>query len=716
MPDSSDIPILTLPSSEQAVANGSVTVAGVGYADSFAAQNPGLLYLGISDGTGSLYGFYPQDGASVPAGGSGSNSIVFIGTDADVQAILNSLTYVAAGVAGSDAIRFDVWNQAGVETTGIVPVAIAADPPPQAFVWTGAVSSDWNTGGNWSGGVAPGSGDAVTIAGGTPYAPALADATLGGETITLAGGSLSLTDVLLNATLQGSGTVDVGGTLTIGSSGVVDASRISIAGTAETIVNNGSLLAPGGTLDLTNAWGAADGAATLINNGSLSAQVLGLTAASRLPDGTPVPFAGGPDWTLVNAGTVTIPDGGSFDLNGTVQGGLIAFAGAGTLTLEQGMAFADGASVGGFGGGDQIRLLDPQSGNDQGVLGYAGGALEIVAGGTVVQAIPMTGGAGLGNFVMQNESSPSGFGTIVYVPAGATDAAIVAPVSASVAQGGTLVLNGVAIDPASPAALWPSIVVSAGSGTLFLDGASGSGSQQVSLSGLTGQQADAALASLRYVPAAGSSADTVSITAFASSPADETRSIPITITPADPPGVAIAASDAYPLELVSNSVITAASGNHMIFIGGTGDTLTATGGTETVQAFQGHNTITTSGGNDTISFAGSGNVIDAGGGSNVLEDSGSGSTIVMPGAGQGMDDIFGYVLQNGDVLDFRAALAATQWDGSAATLGAYLQVGAAGNDAIISLSTTAGGAAVQIADLRDSGPVGLAGVLAHALT
>jgi hypothetical protein len=86
-------------------------------------------------------------------------------------------------------------------------------------------------------------------------------------------------------------------------------------------------------------------------------------------------------------------------------------------------------------------------------------------------------------------------------------------------------------------------------------------------------------------------------------------------------------------------------------------------------AFQDGNTITTGAANDTIWFAGSGNVINAGAGTNDLEDSGSGNTIIMPGAGHGLDDIYGYVLANNGVLDFTGALKGTQWDGKASMLG-----------------------------------------------
>jgi len=60
----------------------------------------------------------------------------------------------------------------------------------------------------------------------------------------------------------------------------------------------------------------------------------------------------------------------------------------------------------------------------------------------------------------------------------------------------------------------------------------------------------------------------------------------------------------------------------MIFIGGTGDKLTATGGTETASAYLGQNTITTGAGT-THPLCRLGNVIDAGAGNNMLFDSGS---------------------------------------------------------------------------------------------
>ena len=117
---------------------------------------------------------------------------------------------------------------------------------------------------------------------------------------------------------------------------------------------------------------------------------------------------------------------------------------------------------------------------------------------------------------------------------------------------------------------------------------------------------------------------------------------------------------------------------------------------------------------DTIRIAGVGSVINAGSGTNNIEDSGSGNRIIMPAIG-GFDDVFGYVLQNSDMLDFRAALSKTTWNGSNATLGNFLKVTMSGTDATIALAPTAGGAATKVAVLRDSGSLDLAGLLTHAI-
>ena len=134
--------------------------------------------------------------------------------------------------------------------------------------------------------------------------------------------------------------------------------------------------------------------------------------------------------------------------------------------------------------------------------------------------------------------------------------------------------------------------------------------------------------------------------------------------------------------------------------------------------FRGGNRITTGSGNDTIRFGGSNNVIDAGGGNNVLQDSGSNGTIVLPIAGQDSDNIYGFVLQNGDTLDPARRTGGHVLERNATTLGNFVQLNTVNNSAVISIdpSGAPSGASYTVATLQNSGAVGLSTLLAHAVT
>ena len=170
-----------------------------------------------------------------------------------------------------------------------------------------------------------------------------------------------------------------------------------------------------------------------------------------------------------------------------------------------------------------------------------------------------------------------------------------------------------------------------------------------------------------------------------------------------------------------NLHISATGGNHALYLTGTGNTVVATGGAEMVIATAGHNSISTGAGDDVITLQGGGNVADAGGGNNTIyAGAGPGDKLVMPGAGHGFDSV--YMTQGSDLsLDFRAALAGTDWDGSQATLGRYIHVATGASSTAISISATAGGAETAIASLSNIGVPhapqwDAATVFAHALT
>jgi len=532
-------PALSEPASETVAAGATQAVSG-SYSDSTAASNPGAMYLGITDSSGTLRG---TDASGNVVAGSGSNSITLNTDYADVNAVLQSLTYTAGSSTGSDSIHFDIWNQAGVETTDAVPVSITGGGGgPSTETWTGAVSSDWNTAGNWSGDAVPVSGDSVIIPANTPNNATLANATLSGETITLerSGNSSPLVvfnNVTLDSVLQSgsAGQVQIGGTLTVGGQGTLETdanATLTMSGTAETIVNDGLIGgAAGGSLLIYNGPSTGTATANLINNGSI------VTAGGTINFSSTAMYPGSPpDWMFVNNGSVEITDGGSLALNGAFQGGDIAFTGTvGGLTIEQGMAFADGATVSGFGPGDRILMAEPAAGQG-GVLGFANGTLDVTQSGALVQAIPLLGSGGftLGNFEDETVAGPGNGSTVVYAasgqPSGQLSPEVVTPAADSVAQGSTLALNNVSIENFGTG----SVAIDAGSGTLYMNGASGSGTNRLTLGPTTQAQANADLASLTYVPAAGATADTVSISAEPPAPVSTTRSIPISITGGGP--------------------------------------------------------------------------------------------------------------------------------------------------------------------------------------
>lgn len=298
---------------------------------------------------------------------------------------------------------------------------------------------------------------------------------------------------------------------------------------------------------------------------------------------------------------------------------------------------------------------------------------------------------------------------------------VTVPASEAVATSATAAIAGASVtDPwaaQQPGSL--TLNVSATNGTVSMLNVSGSklagsGTTAIHVSG-TLSQIDADLKTLAYT--AGSTPGTGSVTVDVRDQAgvDATRSVGVTISPPNP-SIAIGSTDANPVAIASNTVITASAGDHMIFIGGTGDKVTATGGTETVQAFMGGNTITTGAGNDAVHFAGSGNVIDAGAGNNMLFDSGSNNTIVLPATGY--DDLYGHMLTNGEKFDLRSLLAHTSWQGDLASVGNFIKVATSGNNGVLSVdpSGTSGAPSHLVATFESSGQMSLSTLLAHAIT
>ena len=517
---------LTLPASEQVVAASSTPVTEISYLDAAAFDSPGLLFLSVTADTGTL----SASTSTGQAPGSGTASITLSAPYNDVASVLDSLVYSAGPAAGTDTIRFDIWDQFGIESSGSVPVSSSAATIGTADeTWTGGVSSDWNTPGNWSGDAVPKRGDSLAIAGGTANAPVLANATLSGETITLSNNAtLTLNSVRLDSLLQASGSDSllIGGALTIAPHGSLGPEQsgtlfVNTAGTAVPIVNRGVIEAPQGSLFTINNGGTQTTAAVSIaNRGTLTAD------GGRISfDFAPPPFGSAPPEQFVNAGSVAVGNGGSLTLNGTFSGNDVAFNGPGALGLQRPQSFAGSTGVSGFGQGDHIDLYGPARGALLGVTN------SILSAGTAT-TIPLAGSYVLGNFISDTIGTPGGQEIIAFAPAGApsgiAEPDIVAPGTATVAQGATLSLSDVSVTGLGRAS--NILSVTAGSGTLLMDGASGSGSHTVTVQSGTPDQIAADLATLAYVPAAGATSDVVRISAVPPAPVTTTRAIPLSIT------------------------------------------------------------------------------------------------------------------------------------------------------------------------------------------
>ncbi len=176
------------------------------------------------------------------------------------------------------------------------------------------------------------------------------------------------------------------------------------------------------------------------------------------------------------------------------------------------------------------------------------------------------------------------------------------------------------------------------------------------------------------------------------------------------------------------NVISAGGANDVVLAGNGNNTITMTGAAASVTTGSGNDVITLTGpgqatilagtGTNRISFAGAGSRIVNQGGTDLLIDTGSANTIELPRAGLGLVTIGANALTNGDVFDLRVAMAATAWDHSNATLGAFLSTGMQGNDATIAIDTDGpgGGASVTVAVITGAGPTSLAALLPHTLT
>jgi len=727
--------------SESAIAQYVVDAALDGIADGDSA----MYYYALYDDSSGTYGLFNANGTARPAA-TALHDLTSLLADTGSNAATfkpGSLSYNLSGTQSTDnsilieksngTFWIGLWNEVGTTHTVTVTLPSAAseievfDP----VTGTSSIASASNA-----------SSIAVSL-GGDPLLIEVVPATTsgggsGGGTTTSGGSGTSTTPTGPTIVLPAGEAATAGNTIAITGASVTDAFAASNPGSlvlnlSDTsgllgITVNGTKLAGSGThaMSVTGTFAQINADLTALtytagsNAGGDSIIVdvwdqAGLEATKTLEVTVSAPTSTGPVIAAPAAESVTT--GSVTKVAGVSVTDAYAASHSGTVVLD---ISATSGLVAMTSGGAQLAGSVTHSMSVTGTLAQINADLATLS---------YTAGTGAGTDAINVEvwdqagiEGTKSIGVKIAAPTTSTPTgpSITVPPGENVGTGSATTVTGISVADvfaaSNPGMLVLNVSDTTGSIAMTSGGnqLAGSGTHAISVTG-TLAQINADLATLSYTAGSSAGTDTISVNVWDQAGLSATKTVGVTVAAADPT-ITIAASNADATEVVSSAIITATAGNHMIFIGGTGDTLTATGGTQTVQAFEGGNKITTGAGNDTISFGGRGNTINAGAGTNTLQDSGSNNTIVMPGAGQGFDNIFGYVLQNGDTLDFRSALAETAWNGSPATIGNFLHVTASGANAIISLSYASGGAGTQIADLQGAGPVTLSALLAHSIT
>ena len=248
--------------------------------------------------------------------------------------------------------------------------------------WTGATSTDWTDGSNWSGGAVPVAGNVVNINTTSPSPTVLG----GGGAATGATGNLSVgvtAGSSGNLTIQNGSTLTSGGaTLVIGVAGGSNGA-VTVSGTGSQWITSGSQI---------NLGASGNGTLNIQNGGQVVAQ-------SGVTLGT---FATG-------TGTLNINSGGTLETTNLARSGV----GAGQVNFDN-------------------AILRARINNNFFISGFTSGALNIAAGGLTVDSQAFTVSAGSGF---------SGVGGLTKIGTGTFNLrASNTYTGATVIQGGTLAL------------------------------------------------------------------------------------------------------------------------------------------------------------------------------------------------------------------------------------------------------------------------------------
>jgi aryl-phospho-beta-D-glucosidase BglC (GH1 family) len=161
---------------------------------------------------------------------------------------------------------------------------------------------------------------------------------------------------------------------------------------------------------------------------------------------------------------------------------------------------------------------------------------------------------------------------------------------------------------------------------------------------------------------------------------------------------------------------TSTSATNAVVTTSTDDTITVADTTASITLSQSNMRLAATSGDHMVFVQGSGNTVALTGGHETITDTGSNNSYIIPAAGNGYETFTSDILQTSNTLDLRSMLAATEWAGDTASIGDFVHVASDGQGAIVSVSSSAGGAATAVATIDSATTATLSTLLAHAIT
>ncbi len=120
------VPVTTVPSGVLISSRSSVLLAGIQVKDMYASTKGGSLIVNISDIANMGGTLRVVDTTGALQTGNGSYSLRLVGTLAQVNASLATLSYTAGSSTGVDQVQVNVWNPLGASETSNIAVGVGS--------------------------------------------------------------------------------------------------------------------------------------------------------------------------------------------------------------------------------------------------------------------------------------------------------------------------------------------------------------------------------------------------------------------------------------------------------------------------------------------------------------------------------------------------------------------------------------------------------------